>query len=43
MRSLAKLIQQKTDSTLEHKNESRRPANTGRRLSDLFALGLALA
>jgi hypothetical protein len=42
MRSLVKFIQQKTDSTLEHKNESRRPANAGRRLSDLFIPGLAL-
>jgi hypothetical protein len=42
MRSLAKLIQQKTGSTVEHKNESRRPANAGRRLSDLFIHGLAL-
>jgi hypothetical protein len=41
MRSRAEFIQQKTDSMLEQKNESRRPANAGRRLSFLFTPGLS--
>jgi hypothetical protein len=41
MRSRAEFIQQKTDSMLEQKNESRRPANAGRRLSDLFTPGFS--
>jgi hypothetical protein len=41
MRSRAEFIQQKTDSILEQKNESRRPANAERRLSDLFTPGFS--
>jgi hypothetical protein len=41
MRSRAEFIQQETDSTREHKNESRRPANAERRLSFLFTPGFS--
>src|SRR5471030_462936 len=39
MRSRAEFIQQKTDWMHEHKFETGRPANAGRRLSDLFTPG----
>jgi hypothetical protein len=41
MRSRTEFIQQETGSTHAHKNESRRPANAGRRLSDLFTPGFS--